>query len=247
MLINNHQLHVESHGSEKAPAVVLLHHGLGSTRAWRGQVAALSAAGYRVIVYDRWGCGSSDSRPQLDAPAFADDLADLNALLETYGVHRAVLIGHSDGGTIALYYAAQNPDRVTALVTVAAHIYLEQATMEPGIQGIKHNFERDARFRKGMQLAHGEKYEVVFWNWFNGWHTPAALNWDMRPLLAKIDCPALIIQGEADEHATPQHAIDIAENIDDAELWLASGVGHMLPQDIPTLFNKRVLDFLKES
>ncbi|MBU0511841.1 MAG: alpha/beta hydrolase [Chloroflexi bacterium] len=251
MQINNHNLHIETHGPEDGPAVVLLHHGLGSTRAWRGQIPALAEAGYRVIVYDRWGYGHSDTRPNLDVPTFTDDIADLRVLLEMLDTQRAnvptcqpaTLIGHSDGGTIALYFAARFPERVSALVTVAAHIYLEPK-MEPGILGIQHTFENDPRFRAGMRRAHGDKFESVFRNWFDGWHTPEALTWDMRPILAQITCPALIVQGEDDEHATPQHAIDIAESIPNAELWLAPGVKHMLPQEIAEEFNRRVIVFL---
>jgi pimeloyl-ACP methyl ester carboxylesterase len=243
MLINNRNLHIESHGPEDGHPLVFLHHGLGSTRAWRGQVPAFVDAGYRVIVYDRWGYGKSDPRPHLNVPSFVDDLADLEEAFQHLNVERSTLIGHSDGGTIALYYAVQNPDRVAALVTVAAHIYLEPK-MEPGILGIKHAFENDLRFRRGMQRVHGEKFESVFNNWFHGWHQPEALSWDMQPLLRDIRCPVLVIQGEEDEHAEPQHAIDIAENIPNAELWLVPDAKHMLPQEIPGEFNRKVLEFL---
>jgi len=244
MLINNHQLHVEVHGSDEDPVVIFLHHGLGSTRAWRAQVPAFVEAGYRVVVYDRWGYGQSDPRPYLDVPYFETDIADLQQVLETCNVQRATLVGHSDGGTLALYFATRYSERVSNLVTVAAHIYLEPK-MEPGILGIKGGFEHDERFRKGMQFAHGEKFESVFRNWFDGWHKPEALDWDMRPLLPEISCPALIIQGEDDEHATPQHAIDIAAGIPGAELWLELDTGHMLPQDVSDEFNRKVIEFLK--
>ena len=64
MLVNGHNLHVEQYGPENGPAVVLLHHGLGSVQAWKAQTQALVQAGYRVVVYDRWGYGKSDPRPQ---------------------------------------------------------------------------------------------------------------------------------------------------------------------------------------
>jgi len=248
MIINNHNLYVEIHGPENAPTVVLLHHGLGSTRAWRKQVPELVEAGYRVLVYDRWGYGRSDARVGLDVPTFEEDLVDLDHLLATCDLQPVTLIGHSDGGTLALYFAAQFPERVAALVTIAAHIYLEPK-MQPGIQGIKHAFETDERFRKGMKLAHGDKFEIVFSNWFDSWHTPSALDWDMRPLLKTITCPTCVIQGENDEHATPQHAMDIAEHIPGAELWLVEGAGHMhmLPQEMPDKLNQKLLSFIRSA
>jgi pimeloyl-ACP methyl ester carboxylesterase len=243
MLVNGHKLYIEYNGPENGPAVVLLHHGLGSVRAWHGQVPVLAEAGYRVVAYDRWGYGESDARPGLDLPSFTTDLEDLRSLLEQVGIRQAALVGHSDGGTIALYYAAQYPMQVTCLVTVAAHIYVEPK-MESAILGIKQTFETDERFRKGMQSAHGEKYSAVFHNWFDGWHRIESLSWDMRSLLGQIKCPVLIVQGEKDEHATSQHAKDIASSIHGAELWFIPGARHMLPQENKAEFNLKLLGFL---
>lgn len=244
MLINNRQLHVETYGPVGGKPLVFLHHGLGSTLAWRRQIPDFTTAGYRLILYDRWGYGQSDARPHLSVPGFEDDLDDLRLLLDILQSGLVTLIGHSDGGSIALYFAASCPERVRALVTVAAHIYLEP-TMEPSIHKIKQAFELDARFRQGLARVHGEKYESTFNNWFDGWHNPDALTWDMRPYLSRINCPTLVIQGEADEHATPQHACDIANHIPGATLWLAPGVQHMLPQEIAKEFNHRVIEFLR--
>jgi pimeloyl-ACP methyl ester carboxylesterase len=242
--INGHRCYVEDQGSAGGPVVVLLHHGLGSTRAWKRQVPALTAAGYRVIAYDRWGYGQSDSRPALDLPHFEIDRLDLEALLNLRGVARAALVGHSDGGTLALYFAARHPERAAALITVAAHIYIEPS-MAPGIETVRQAFETDARFRDGLRRAHSENLEAVFRNWYTGWRRPENLTWDMRPLLGQIVCPTLIVQGLEDEHATPQHARDLAAGIPNAELWLVSEARHMLPQEMPEKFNLRILDFLK--
>ncbi|MFN2150560.1 MAG: alpha/beta fold hydrolase [Anaerolineales bacterium] len=243
MQINNHQLHIKSHGPEHGHTVVLLHDGLGSTRSWRRQVPALAQAGYRVILYDRWGYGQSEARPYLEVPSFRDDLADLESILSTLQIGSTSLIGHSDGGTIALYFAAQHPEQVTSLVTIAAHIYLEPK-MESGVKKIRQTFEMNENFRAKFRGVHGDKFEAVFHNWFDGWHTPKTLDWDMRSLLPKILCPTLVIQGEKDEHATRQHAQDIADGIIGSELWIASGAAHMLPLEIPKLLNKKLVMFL---
>jgi pimeloyl-ACP methyl ester carboxylesterase len=245
MIVNGHNLYLEQAGPENGPAVVLLHQGLGSVRGWQEQIPVLAQAGFRVMAYDRWGYGESDPRPALDLPNFASDLDDLGELLRKLGIRRLALVGHSDGGTIALYYAAQNPGQVSCLVTVAAHIYVE-AKMEPGILEVKQAFEMDEHFRKGMQLAHGEKYEEVFHHWFDGWHRIESLSWDMRPVLSQIRCPALIVQGVEDEHASPQHAQDIAAGIPGAELWLIEGAHHMLPKENASTFNPRMVQFLRQ-
>ncbi len=244
MLINGHDLHVERHGPQDGPSVVLLHHGLGSVRAWKEQVPLLTQAGWQVIVYDRWGYGSSEPRPSLDLPSFTTDLADLQAILEEFSLMQTALVGHSDGGTIALYFAAQHPHLVSCIVVVAAHIYLEPK-MKPGILGISQAYGQDERFRQGLRHAHGEKYESTFHNWFDGWQRMEPFSWDMRPTLARIHCPVLVVQGEHDEHATPQHARDIAAAIPGAELWLLPEAGHMLPQEHAEIFNIRLLQFLE--
>lgn len=244
MIVNNHELNIEQYGNPLAPTIILLHHGLGSTQAWRNQIKAFEEAGYHLIIYDRWGYGSSENRSCLRVPDFKDDLADLGEIINIFKPTGLTLIGHSDGGTISLYYAALNSDIVDALVVVAAHIYLEP-TMEPGIQAIREAFEHDKGFRRGMIRAHGEKFERTFYNWYNGWHTPQIFDWDMRPILNKIQCPVLVVQGEEDEHATSQHAIEIAKNIPSAELCLVPSAKHMLPQEQPVLFNKKALTFLE--
>ncbi len=243
MLVNGHDLHVEQYGPPNGPDIMLLHHGLGSTKAWQNQIPDLVAAGYRVVAYDRWGYGGAQPRAGLDIPTFRSDSDDLLKLLDQLEIRRAVLIGHSDGGTLALYFAAQYPDRVIGLVCIAAHIYVEPK-MEQGIQEVRQAFERDEHFRKGMQLAHGDKYEAVFRNWYEGWYRAENLGWDMRTILKQIRCPALIVQGQEDEHATPQQVEDIASGIPRAKLWLIPRVGHMVPQQAAGAFNARLVEFL---
>lgn len=243
-ITNGRQLYFEEHGSRDGHPVVLLHHGLGSTRAWRAQIPALVEAGFRVIAYDRWGYGGSDPRPGLDIPLFQADRQDLLALLDGLGVERAALVGHSDGGTLALYFAADQPRRVTSLVVVAAHIYIEPK-MQTGINAVRRAFEADERFHEGLQRVHGENTLAVFDGWFYGWLRPENLSWDLRPVLSRVTCPVLVVQGMEDEHAVPQHAQDLAAALPRSSLWLEPGVNHMLPQEKPAAFNRRVVEFLR--
>jgi pimeloyl-ACP methyl ester carboxylesterase len=248
--INNRQIQIAINGAEGGTPVILLHHGLGSIGSWKAQIPVLANGGCRVIAYDRWGYGGSEARTYLSVPFFPEDLADLLELLDRVKVERAALVGHSDGGTIALYFAAAHPERVTCLVTVAAHIYFEPK-MQPGIESVRAAYEGDARFRKGLRRLHGEKTRSMFFNWYNGWTSnPENLSWDMRPGLSRVSCPTLVIQGTEDEHASPQHACDLAAAIQNnsagsTELWLLEGARHMLPQEEPEKFNQRVLEFIQ--
>jgi pimeloyl-ACP methyl ester carboxylesterase len=241
--VNGHLLYYELHGSDQGCPVVLLHHGLGASRSWKEQVPAFTNAGFKVLVYDRWGNGNSGLRIGLDIPAFKDDIEDLSSLLEQLKIERAALVGHSDGGTIALYFAAQYPERIERVLVAAAHIYVE-TKMIKGIQEVSAVFEKDEDFRKRLQRIHGEKVDQVFRNWYEGWFKDSNLRWDIRPLLDRVQAPVLVIQGEEDEHATPQHASDLAAALPHGELLLEPEAAHMLPQDMPEIFNRHALHFL---
>jgi pimeloyl-ACP methyl ester carboxylesterase len=233
LLINDHRLYVETHGPRDGQPVVLLHHGLGAVRSWRRLVPALAAAGYRVIACDRWGFGRSDPRVKYAIPYFQEDVSDLQALLDDLGVEQAALVGHSDGGKVAIYFAAAYPRRVAALVLMAAYAFIE-SKMETGILAVRAQYEQGSRFRKRLARVHGDQAEAVFWGWFNGWANPANSGWDLRPLLREIACP------------TPEHARQIAAALPSAELWLVPGAGHMLPQEKPEALNRRLIKFLRD-
>ena len=245
MLINGHELYVFQEGSADSPTIFLLHHGLGSVQSWKGQIPFFISQGFRVIAYDRWGYGSSTRRVQLSMPEFEDDLLDLKAIYDSLGIRQAVLLGHSDGGTIALYFALRFPELVSCVITVAAHIYVEPK-MSPGIESVRMAYETQPVFQKGLQRMHGDKTEAVFYGWYNGWCKPENLGWNMETLLDGISCPVLVVQGEEDEHATPKHAEVIARRISKAELWIVPSARHMLPQDMPEAFNLKTLKFLGE-
>ena len=246
MLVNGHQLHVESYGPASGPAVILLHHGLGSVYAWEEQVPALISAGYYVVAYERWGYGRSDARPALSMPYFEEDLDDLRAILDQCAIQDAALVGHSDGGTIALYFAARHPERLNSLVSIAAHVYIE-AKMYTDIESIRQAYCENIRFRRGLERVHAERTDGLFYGWYNGWNRQENKTWDMRSELKHITCRSLVVQGLDDEHASPQHARDIAAGIPGAELWLVPGAAHVLPQDKPELFNERLLEFLQRA
>jgi pimeloyl-ACP methyl ester carboxylesterase len=242
--LNGRSISYELHGPETGPVVILLHHGLGMMGAWEEQIPVLAQAGYRVLAYDRWGYGQSQERPQLSLPYFEEDQKDLLSLMQALGIQKASLVGHSDGGTISLYFAREYPRLVRRMVIIAAHIYVEPK-MIPTIQELRRSYEQEPKFQEGMRRAHGDKARQVFQNWYGGWVKESNLAWDMRPMLESIRCPVLVMQGMEDEHASLQHAKDLAAAIPGAKLWLAQGAGHMLPRDLPEAFNPRLLEFLK--
>jgi len=241
--IHGHALHYEVSGLPPGPWVVALHHGLGAVPAWSGQIPALAQAGFRVLAYDRWGYGRSAERETLPLDYLNTEPDDLLALMDAVGIAQAHLLGHSDGGTIALLFAARYPARTLRVVVAAAHIYNEEAGRE-GLRQTRDRYLRDAGFRAIFQATHGDRSDRLVLRWLERWLADDTTQLEMRSLLGEIRAPTLVIQGELDEFASRQHALDIAAGIRGAELWLIPGCRHNPNLERTTEFNSRVIEFL---
>jgi len=191
-------LHPEGQGK---PFLVFLHEGLGSIELWKGFPEMLAAAlKANAIVYERQGYGQS---AHLDLPRPKDYLERealdyLPVLLERLNIEKPILIGHSDGGSIALVYASRYA--CCAVVTEAAHIFIEPVTLA-GIEAIKEHPQLDV-IKQKLSKYHGSKTEDIFSAWADTWLSPSFSNWNISNYLEGICCPALIIQGLDDEYAT---------------------------------------------
>jgi pimeloyl-ACP methyl ester carboxylesterase len=196
---------------ERTPApIVLLHEGLGSIGQWRSrQIDFPQALADRlrrpVFAYDRLGYGGADALP---GPRPVDYLyreaAALPEVLDAVGIDRAVLFGHSDGGTIALLAAADRPDRVAATISMAAHVIVEDVTIA-GIAAARAAFDApESRLRQGLTKYHGDKTAFTFGQWADLWPTPAFRAFDMTDRLPAIACPVLALQGAEDEYGSPE-------------------------------------------
>jgi pimeloyl-ACP methyl ester carboxylesterase len=244
-MIAGHRLFWQIEGPPDGKPVLLLHHGLGSLRTWKKQIPALTAAGWRTLAYDRWGYGRSDARPAFSPDFLRDDAGEAVRLLDQLGLERVRVVGHSDGGSLALLLASGHPERVERMVVVAAHIDREAATLD-GLRALAQAVESQP-LKGGLRREHGAKADDLARAWLARWLDPAMAGLTLQPALASIHCPTLVIQGELDEHATPDHARRIAAGIAGSELWLIPGVGHMPLHEVPGAFNARLLEFLGRS
>ena len=243
--LDGRSLYYELHG-EAGPWVVLLHHGLGSTRAWGGQVRALAGAGFCVLAYDRWGYGRSSPRPGFPPDFLAREPLDLHSLLRRLGIQSVHLVGHSDGGTIALLFAARYPQAVQRMVLIAAHIYNE-AVGRAALAETLERYRSDPEFRSSLSAIHGSKAEQLVQDWLGCWLGAPTGELNLRSQLADIRSPTLVVQGEKDEFATQQQARDIAEGIAGSDLWIVPGCSHQPHAERPREFNQRMIEFLRPS
>ena len=243
--VNSHNLYYEVHGDQSNPPLVLLHEGLGATAGWWQQIAYFSPC-YRVISFDRWGYGRSDPRPDFGYYYLADDAQETIAFLDHLGVRDAYILGHSDGGTIALMVAGQRPDLVRAMALEAAHIYYEWKVYEDNYP-IVNKLLHSQKMKAYLTRLHGEKGPEMSLKWLNHWldMQKAPRNLVERDALRRVTCPVLVMQGKEDEYATDQHAIDIDAALPNSTLWLMPGCGHVAHAAIGDEFNRRVDEFFE--
>lgn len=191
-------------GDAGRPWLVFLHEGLGCTSLWGDFPQRLCAAtGCRGLLYDRRGHGRSPAAAQPRTPGYlhAAALEELPAVLAAEIPGAAyVLVGHSDGGSIALIHAAQQPALLRGAVTVAAHVGVEDITLA----GIRRAVAAwDAGKLAGLAAHHGDKTAALFGAWSETWLAPAFRDWNIEALLPQIRCPLLVVQGVDDPYGSP--------------------------------------------
>jgi pimeloyl-ACP methyl ester carboxylesterase len=203
MRIGGREIECQWWGTDNAHKlpIVLLHEGLGSVSLWRDFPAALADATHRhVMAYSRFGHGNSDPPLASHTTAFMHEEARLlPAILDAAGIDRAVLLGHSDGGSIALIAAAEFPRRVEALLLEAPHVFVEDVS----VTSIARTTEayRHGTLRSRLSRHH-RHVDAAFYGWSDVWLKPEFRHWNLESYLPEITCPVLLIQGENDEYGT---------------------------------------------
>lgn len=187
-------------GDADAPALVLLHEGLGSVGLWRDFPAALAqATGRRTVAFSRHGHGRSDPPAAARTPRFMHEeaLDVLPRVLERLGLESPLLVGHSDGASIALIHAAAHP--VAGVVAMAPHVFVEELCLVE-IRAVRDVYAQ-GELRERMARHHRDP-DAAFHGWNDVWLHPDFPRWDIRGLLPAIACPLLLIQGERDQYGT---------------------------------------------
>ena len=188
-------------GQAGMPEPVFLHEGLGSVSHWRDFPSRVAAAtGCPVTVYSRYGSGQSDvlTEPRTVRYMHNEALKTLPALLQQLKIESPILIGHSDGGSIAIIYAGTYK-HVRGLVLLAPHVFVEDLSVQ-SIAKAKTAFETTKL--PEMLARHHRDAHRTFWGWNNIWLDPAFRNWNIEEFLPRITCPTLVIQGLDDQYGT---------------------------------------------
>ena len=197
-------------GDHAQPTLVFLHEGLGSVALWRDFPDKVAGRlGARALLYSRFGYGQSDGLAAERTRRFMHEegLDVLPGLLDQFQIERPLLVGHSDGASIALVHAAAAGRPVAGLVLMAPHVFVESATVE-SIGRIRETYRTtDLRARLAKYHAH---VDDAFLGWADTWLRPEFLAWSIEELVADVDGPMLLIQGSDDEYGTLEQLDRIA-------------------------------------
>jgi len=218
-------------GRTPGATIVLLHEGLGSISMWRDfprQVAQVT--GHEVLVYSRHGYGRSAPLTAPRPVRFMHDeaLVVLPALLDTLEIRRPILLGHSDGGSIAIIHAGGSGREVAGLVLLAPHVMVEEISVASIAAARVAYTQGDLRARLAR---HHEDVDGAFRGWNDVWLRPEFRDWTIEEYLPRITCPVLAIQGEDDEYGTMEQVERIAHAVARAQILELADCGHSPHKD----------------
>ena len=234
---DQHLYYEQLDGDPDRPWLIFLHEGLGSVAQWRDfPIRLCDRTGCPALVYDRLGYGKSSPLTQprsihyLHQYALCELPRVLAALLPDQDY---LLVGHSDGGSIALIHGAARLPRLRGIATEAAHVLVEEQTLA----GIR---RADASFAQGRLVGltrfHGDRTEAVFRSWADTWLDPAFAAWNIEYLLPSVQVPLLVVQGRDDQYGSEaQVETIVAKAGGPATPLLLEDCGHAPHQDLPPL------------
>lgn len=221
--------------------LVFLHEGLGSIELWRDFPASVArAAGRRGVVYDRPGHGRSSPALGARTSRYLHDAAldDLDQLLAVWGIEEPILIGHSDGASIALIHAAHRP--VRGLVLIAPHVFVEQAAIE----GIERT-DRDAEALIVRLERYHDHARELYAAWRDIWLDSGFAGWNIEAEIADIEVPTLLVQGSDDEYGTLDQLGRIESSLSGrCDRLVVDGAGHAPHLTHPTAVADAVVEFI---
>lgn len=208
------QLHHPAKTDAPGPVLVFLHEALGCITQWRDFPEALAmATGCDALIYDRPGHGRSAPLKSLRKPDYLsrEALDILPTLIEELNISRIILVGHSDGASIALLFAAAFPEMTAAAICEAAHVFVEEITLK-GIRAAVENYYQSDVPEK-LARHHGKNTEPMVKAWYETWLSAAFRHWDITDILPQITAPLLLLQGTDDEYGTTAQLDAIANGV----------------------------------
>ncbi|ANM32408.1 hypothetical protein ABI59_21110 [Acidobacteria bacterium Mor1] len=235
-------------GDPTRPSLVFMHEGLGCAAGWGDYPRRLcEASGCRGLIYSRFGYGGSSPAALPRPVSFMHDEAEhvLPALLDHLEVRAEVLVGHSDGGSIALLHAGKHDPagRVRGLILEAPHLFVERICVER-IAGLREEYRQGA-LRERLMRRHGDRVDEAFGGWVDVWLRPEFRRWNIESALPGIRCPVVAFQGNADPYGTLEQVERLAAGVScPIEVIELDGCGHQPHREAAAVTLARSVQFL---
>jgi pimeloyl-ACP methyl ester carboxylesterase len=232
------------------PLMIFLHEGLGSVAMWKDFPQRLcEAANFRGLVYSRPGYGKSSPRAADDAwqpdfmhrQAFEVLPALFKALKINAEVEKPWLFGHSDGGSIALLFAAKYPINTAGTIVLAPHILVEEISIS-SIEKAKLAYQTTDLHSK-LARFHND-VDSAFWGWNDIWLSPEFRHWNLTQAIKTITCPLLAVQGLDDEYGTMEQIHGIKRVLPHTQLLVLNNCGHSPHRDQPNVLIEACTAFI---
>ena len=234
--------------SERCP-LIMLHEGLGCLELWRDFPVLLAQRTKRdVFLFERFGHGQSGVLSgKADGTYLLKEAYDaLPEMMKIMGIKRAVFFGHSDGGSIALLFAAAFPKQSAGIISLAAHVFSDPTGLV-GIKNAINKFEQ-GNLREKMLRFHGAGTDGVFWRWARTWTNPDFIQWSIADKLSQITCPVLAMQGEHDEYGEAKQIETIAATVSGpAEGCIIPDCGHAPHLEVPEFVLQKTCELIKKT
>jgi pimeloyl-ACP methyl ester carboxylesterase len=235
------------------PVLVFLHEGLGSAQQWRdfpGRIA--ETCGLDALAYSRAGYGAS-APVELPRPlGYMQEEAkhSLPRLLDALSIDSAILIGHSDGGSIALIHAALDAGaehrRIRGVILEAPHVFVEDVSIA-SIAKAREAYET-GDLREKLAKYHGANVDGAFRGWNDAWLDPGFRSWNIEEYLPSIEAPVLVIQGEEDPYGTRAQVDAIARQVGGrVETVMLAKCGHAPHRDRPDATAEAMVAFVRST
>ncbi len=230
-----------------APTLVLLHEGLGCVGLWGDFPQKLAqATNCGIFVYSRAGYGKSDPVALPRPLTYMHDEAReiLPKLLDAIGFRRGLLVGHSDGASIAAIYAGTHDDaRLDGIVLIAPHVFTEDMGIA-SIAATKQDYEH-GDLRRKLARWH-DNVDCAFYGWNGAWLDPDFRKWDLTEFPPSIRAPVLVVQGEADQYGTMAQVESIAAGCaGPVETVVLPGIGHSPHREAPEAAVAAIAGFVR--
>jgi len=233
---------------KEIPLLIFLHEGLGTSAQWKDFPKHLTEMiPLPVLMYDRYGYGKSERFEGERQPTYMEFEAEefLPEILKKLNLDqkKIILFGHSDGGSIAMFFASFFPEKVIAAVIEAPHFFLDEISYS-GINNAVHLYENSS-LRKKLEKYHGINTDPMFRSWTNILLSLEMQNWNTLPLLRNVKCPVLAIQGTDDEFGTLKQIETLKEYTSGSvELLIIEGCGHIPHHQARKQVSDTTVDFL---